>query len=192
MLDEATRSAVLRLRAEGHGTRKIAVALGIGRESVKRILVSKAATPPTVARPQLAEPYREQVVELYARCKGNLVRVHEELVATGAELSYAALTHFCRQAQLFGTQKKPAGQYEFGPGEEMQHDTSPHDVVIAGVERRAQTASLALCFSRAVFIQVYRPPAPGEDDHPGGASRVCQRRGQPRGGNAWTMIGTSC
>ena len=38
--------------------------------------------------PEKAEPYRQQILELFAQCKGNLVRVHEELVAGGAELSY--------------------------------------------------------------------------------------------------------
>src|SRR5262249_51617108 len=50
---------------------------------------------------------------------------------------------------------RPAGQYEFLPGEEMQHDTSPHDVVVGGRKRRAQTASLVLCYSRMLFFQIY-------------------------------------
>ena len=45
----------------------------------------------TTQRPDKAEPYRQQILELIDSCQGNLVRVHEELVAGGAELSYAAL-----------------------------------------------------------------------------------------------------
>ena len=45
---------------------------------------------------ETAEPWRLQILELLARCKGNLVRVHEEVVAAGADLSYPALTAFCR------------------------------------------------------------------------------------------------
>jgi len=37
----------------------------------------------------------------------------------------------------------------------MQHDTSPHLVRIAGVERRVQTASVVLAYSRMRFIQMY-------------------------------------
>src|SRR5690606_2880534 len=51
--------------------------------------------------------------------------------------------------------KLPAGRYEFGPGEEMQHDTSPHDVLVGGKKRRVQCASLVLCYSRRVYAQVY-------------------------------------
>jgi transposase len=37
----------------------------------------------------------------------------------------------------------------------MQHDTSPHDVVIGGRRRRVQCASLVLCYSRHLYAQAY-------------------------------------
>ena len=45
------------------------------------------------------------------------------------------------------------GHYDFQPGQEMQHDTSPHRATIAGVEQRIETASLVLCYSRMLFFQ---------------------------------------
>jgi hypothetical protein len=51
--------------------------------------------------------------------------------------------------------KPPAGSYNFAPGEEMQHDTSPHWVTIGGKRRRVQCASLVLCYSRRRYMQVY-------------------------------------
>jgi hypothetical protein len=66
-------------------------------------------------------------------CKGNLVRVHEDLVAGGAVLSYQALTGFCRRQGIGQTPIKAAGQYHFEPGVEMQHDTSPHSVEVGGM-----------------------------------------------------------
>jgi hypothetical protein len=50
---------------------------------------------------------------------------------------------------------QPAGQYHFKPGQEMQHDTSPHDVKLGGRLRRVQTASVVLCHSRMLFFQHY-------------------------------------
>jgi hypothetical protein len=47
------------------------------------------------------------------------------------------------------------GLYEFQPGEELQHDTSPHQVEIAGKKRGVQTASAVLCYSRMLFFQCY-------------------------------------
>ncbi len=155
MLDEATRAAILRLRKEGHGTRSIARALGISRSSVKDVLKSGSAEVPALERSEKADPFRDEIVGLYADCKGNLVRVHKKLLERGATLSYQALTAFCRRHGIDHEPKKPAGQYHFAPGEEMQHDTSPHDAEIGGKLRRVQTASLVLCFSRMIFIQLY-------------------------------------
>ncbi len=83
------------------------------------------------------------------------MRVHEEIAAEGAELSYPALTGFCRRHEIGQEPIVPAGQYEFAPGEEMQHDTSPHELELAGKKRKVQTASAVLCYSRMLFFQCF-------------------------------------
>jgi hypothetical protein len=83
------------------------------------------------------------------------VRVHEELLAGGAGLSYAALTAFCRRHSIGYQSPVAAGQYDFAPGVEMQHDTSPHELILAGKKRKVQTASTVLCYSRILFFQCY-------------------------------------
>jgi hypothetical protein len=109
---------------------------------------------PEIQRAEKAEPYREQILELLNSCKGNLVRVHEELTASGAVLSYPALTAFCRREGIGHEPAVPAGQYHFEPGVEMQHDTSPHAVEVGGRKYKAQTASGVLCYSRMLFFQI--------------------------------------
>jgi IS30 family transposase len=49
MLDEATRSAILTLRANGHGSRKIAQSLGVARSTVRRV-----RCPISAVRPRLS------------------------------------------------------------------------------------------------------------------------------------------
>lgn len=155
MLDEATRSAILKLHEQGHGSRAIAHALGVARASVRRVIASGRAVVPELKRAQLAEPWREQILELYQRYQGHVGRVHEELIARGAALSYPALTAFCRRHGIGTTPPRPAGHYEFAPGAEMQHDTSPHRARIGGVLTPVQSASEVLCFSRMIFFQCY-------------------------------------
>jgi len=82
-----------------------------------------------------------------------LVRVHEELVASGAQFSYQALTAFCRRQEIGHEPKKPVGEYQFLPGQEMQHDTSPHKAKINAQLHPVQTASLVFCYSRMLFFQ---------------------------------------
>lgn len=155
MLDQSTRTTILRLRDQGHGSRAIAEALGVSRGAVKKVLRVGRADVPPLDRAEKAEPHRDEILALFSSCRGNLVRVHEELTAMGATLSYPALTAFCRRHSIGHAPKPPAGRYEFAPGEEMQHDTSPHRATIGGREVPVQTASLVLGFSRMFFVQFY-------------------------------------
>jgi Mu transposase-like protein len=70
-------------------------------------------------------------------------------------MSYQALTAFCRRHGIGQAPIVPAGRYHFDAAEELQHDTSPHQVEIAGKKRLVQTASAVLCYSRMIFFQCY-------------------------------------
>jgi len=155
MLDHTTRAAVLTLKSRGQGVRQIARALRISRGAVRKVLSSGTPSVPHLDRASKAQPHKDEIIELLAQCKGNLVRVHEELVAQGVCLSYPALTAFCRRHSIGHEPPRPAGHYDFGPGQEMQHDTSPHRAKIDGAEQRVETASLVLCYSRMLFFQCY-------------------------------------
>ena len=130
--------------------------LHIARESVRDIIKDGNAEVPALERPELLAPALDTIRALYSTCKGNLVRVHEELLVKGFEASYPCLTAFCRHHNIGHAPKVPAGQYHFEPGEEMQHDTSPHVIRVGDRERKMQCASLVLCYSRMIYAQVYR------------------------------------
>ena len=154
MLSQAQRATILQLHAQGVGKREIARLLNVSRQSVRQVLTANSSAVPKIERAEKAAPFRQQILELLPVCKGNLVRVHEELVAAGAALSYQALTAFCRREAIGQTPILPAGRYEFAPGEEMQHDTSPHSVTVSGRKFKAQTAAATLCYSRMLFFQI--------------------------------------
>ncbi|MEN8185323.1 MAG: helix-turn-helix domain-containing protein, partial [Myxococcota bacterium] len=155
MLDEPRRQAILRLLLDGHGVREVARAVGVSRNSVRRVRREGSASVPEILRLEQLDPHRERIEALVKGCQGNLVRVHEELEGEGVLVGYSTLTAFCRRHALTGRPKVRAGQYHFAPGEEMQHDTSPHDIVIGGRRRRMQCASVVLCYSRQMYAQVY-------------------------------------
>jgi len=155
MLSQAQRTTILQLHAQGVGKREIARVLKVSRLTVRKVLRSNSIQVPSLLRPEKAEPYRQQILELLQRCQGNLVRVQEELAARGAKFSYPALTAFCRRHGIGQPPAVAAGTYEFLPGEELQHDTSPHEVQLNGTRRKVQTASAVLCYSRMLFFQFY-------------------------------------
>src|SRR5436853_7245401 len=155
MLSQAQRTAILELNAKQVSKREIARVMGVSRVAVRKVLRSNSNAVPELHRVEKAEPHRQQILGLFEQCKGNLARVHEELVAGGARLSYTALTAFCRRHGIGYAPPTPSGQYAFAPGEEVQHDTSPHELELGGKKRKVQTASAVLCYSRMLFFQCY-------------------------------------
>jgi hypothetical protein len=67
---------------------------------------------------------------------------------------YSALTRLIREQGL-REPKRRSGIYTFGPGQEMQHDTSPHRLVLGDKTLTAQCASLVPAYSRVLFFQSY-------------------------------------
>ena len=155
MRDRDTRTAILELSKKGHGVRVISRTLEVSRKTIRRVLNSGSADVPSVERIELAEPHEERIRTLFLLCKGNLVRVHEELATGHVELPYSTLTAFCRRRGIGQAPKKPAGTYPFDPGQEMQHDTSPHTVLVGAHLRKLQCASLVMCHSTVGYAQAY-------------------------------------
>jgi transposase len=155
MLSQSQRTAILELQAQNVSKREIARTLNLSRLTVRKVLRSNSTAVPPLERPEKAAPYRQQILELMTSCQGNLVRVREELASTGVHLSYSTLTGFCHRHGIGQPPPVAAGRYEFSPGEEMQHDTSPHEVELDGKRRQVQTASAVLAYSHMLFFQMY-------------------------------------
>jgi len=155
MKNQDTLQAILSLKEKGIALREISRILRVSRNTVRRVLRGKGRE-----RPQRASRYEELaplIQEQLRLCKGNAVRVQEILRDThGQEIPYSTLTRAVRDLELREERrKKRSGTYEFGPGEEMQHDTSPHQVILGEKKVKAQCASLVLAYSRKLFIQYY-------------------------------------
>jgi Mu transposase, C-terminal domain len=92
----------------------------------------------------------------FEQARGNVVRVRELLAEDALEVSYSTLTRWVREADLRRPPRR-AGDYQFVPGQEMQHDTSPHRVRFMPADKpvTVQCAGLVLAYSRRLFIQYY-------------------------------------
>ena len=145
-------NSVRALKTQGRSLHEISRLLRLSRNTVRRILRepdAPAATPPVDAAMQ------QRLKEAYVRAQGNAVRIAQILADEhGMAPSYSTLTRWVRQAELRAAPKR-SGEYHFAPGEEMQHDTSPHRVMIAGKTLTAQCAALTLAYSRRLFVRYY-------------------------------------
>ena len=156
MIDQDTRTAILRLALQKNSIRKIAKALGVARNTVSGVIRSQSADVPTIVRAELAQEHEAVIRDLHGRCKGNFVRVHQELEKQGVMIAYTTLTDFARRHGIGVTPKQRVGRYHFDPGQEMQHDTSPHDAeMLDGTVMRVHSASLVLCYSRRIYAQAF-------------------------------------
>jgi len=141
------------LQAQGHRLREISRLLGLSRNTVRRIL--RAPAGPAARAAGLDQAMQQRLQEVYARARGNAVRMGQILAEEhGLQLPYSTLTRWVRDAELRQPPKR-SGEYHFAPGQEMQHDTSPHRVELAAKPITAQCAGLTLAYSRRLFIQYY-------------------------------------
>ena len=151
------RNAVCTLQANGHSLREISRSLALSRNTVRRILRQPDRTVDEAAPCDEATLVRLKAA--FERARGNVVRVQELLADDGLQVRYSTLTRWAREAGLRSPPRR-AGEYDFAPGQEMQHDTSPHRVAFAkagtaGKIVTAQCAGLVLAYSRRLFIQYY-------------------------------------
>lgn len=147
------RASVLTLHQQGTSVREISRVLHLSRNTVRGIL--REPTPAPTPEPAMAGLTQQRLSEVYARAKGNAVRM-AQILADEHNLHppYSTLTRWVREAELRQPPKR-SGEYHFEPGQEMQHDTSPHKMEVAGKSMTAQCAGLTLAYSRRLFIWYY-------------------------------------
>ena len=140
------------LQTQGQSLREISRMLKLSRNTVRRIL--RTASPAAEERQCLGVTLT-YLKSAFERAQGNVVRVQQLLTAEyDLTVSYSTLTRWVREAGLRAPPVR-AGEYIFGPGEEMQHDTSPHRVLLGEKTVTAQCAALVLAYSRRLFVQYY-------------------------------------
>jgi len=153
MIPYEIRQAILTLKAQGQPLREISRILKVSRNTVRRVL--REPEPKAPPEPPKQQAIVELLAEIYPRCKGNAVRIQEILKDEHAiEAPYSTLTRLIR-AQELRAPKRRCGIYTFGPGAEMQHDTSPHRLTLGEKTLTAQCASLILAYCRELFFQYY-------------------------------------
>lgn len=153
MITHEKRQTIVSLHRSGCTIRHISRLLKISRNTVRRIINGREAK----AKAGKHESVEAIVQELFGPCKQNVVRIHQVLQEQyGRQVPYSSLTRMVRDLELREQKKiKRAGTYAFAPGKEMQHDTSPHPLILDGKRITAQCASLTLGYSRKIFVQYY-------------------------------------
>ena len=157
MLNRDTRQTIHLLHKAKKSNREIGRLLNISKSAVG-VIVKQGVDIPSKPKKSLknkAEDITPILRDLFTRCLGNVVRIQEVLKEEyDIDMTYSTLKRCVRNADLRAPRKR-VGEYRFKPGEEMQHDTSPHWVMVGGKRIKAQCASLILGYSRKLYVQYY-------------------------------------
>jgi transposase len=154
MKDKMIRQTIITLHQAGKSCRNISKLLSISRNTVNKVLI-EGVEPPGGTRKNESDDLAPIIIAIFERVGGNVVRVQEILKSEyNKEIAYSTLTRLIRYANLRQANKR-YGEYLFEPGEEMQHDTSPHRIQLSGKIVKAQCAALIFAFSRKLYFQYY-------------------------------------
>lgn len=156
MIDADKRKAVFLLHREGMGAREISRRLGLGRNTVRRMIALEGARPPVVRREkQPLDP--ELLRRLYTQCDGWIQRVHEKLAEEeGVAIPYPTLTRKLRTLGIGAPREERCARVPDEPGAEMQHDTTVYAMVLGDQPVRLIASLLYLRYSKRRYLKFYR------------------------------------
>lgn len=159
---------VVTLCGQGLGRRAIARAVGVSRNTVRKILEAHgharreeqaALSPPParLPRPQKIDDFRGKVTELLTRYPEiTAQRVFEELRAVGYDGGYTQVKAHVRRVRPPAHPEPSKTTPTYGPGEMAESDWSPYMIdFLDGQRRRIQALSYVLVWSTRKCFEVY-------------------------------------
>jgi transposase len=155
MIDPDTCKVICKLHEEGMPIGQISRSLHLSRNTIRKILRQKEQ-PPT-ARCDKIELDLELLRRLYRECDGWIERVHEKLrEEEKIDVGYSTLTRILREQGISKPAKTRCDRVPDQPGAEMQHDTSPYRLKLAGVWTAVIASLLYLRYSKRKYLKFYR------------------------------------
>lgn len=153
-LDE--RRTIHALFEKGIAKKKIARMLHLDPKTVRTVLQKDPQSTPARRRDKVRVD--EQLLrDLYADCDGFAWRVYEKLTEEhDVQASYSTVLRLLREYRVGKPVAPRSERFEDIPGQEMQHDTSPHRVCINGKEHKLVCSGLYLRYSKMRYIKYFR------------------------------------
>jgi len=153
MIGQDKRKAVYLLHEEGVGIREIARSMKISPNAVVRIIAREGETPQTVRKDKI-DIDADLLARLYTECQGRAQRVYEKLTEEeGIDVAYSTLTRMLREQGLSKKPSQRCDRVSDEPGAEMQHDTSPYRVPLAGIWTSVQGSLLYFRYSKIRYLK---------------------------------------
>ena len=156
MIDADKRNAAFLLHQKGMSAREIARRLGLGRNTLHRMLALSGAMPSAKQREK--QPLDAELLQrLYTQCDGWIQRVQEKLAEEeGVRVAYQTLTRKLRALGIGAPRHARCERVPDAPGVEMQHDTSTYAIELGGKPVRLIASLMYLRYSKRRYLKFYR------------------------------------
>jgi hypothetical protein len=147
---------VLTLYQQGVPQAVIASQLRLDVKTVRAIVRAGGVREPK-ARSDRTSIADALLTQLHHDCEGYVQRMHEILTEEhGIDIGYSTLTRLVRSKGLGVTHMPRACHVPDMPGEEMQHDTSEHQIRIGSTKQKMICSGLYLRYSKMRYVRFYR------------------------------------
>lgn len=151
-------AAIMRLKACGWGTKRIAAELGIARNTVRSYLRQGGWTPyaaPT--RAGALDGLTDWLRERFLQHEGNAAVVHQELAARhGLTVSLRTVERACAPwRRELAAQAQATVRFETPPGLQLQIDFGSRKTTVAGAELVVHLFVATLGHSRRIYVQPF-------------------------------------
>ena len=156
MIDAEMRNAIWTLFKQGKTKKEIARLFDLDKKTVFKIIKNEGRMPEAHRKDKL-EPDRALISQVYKQCQGFARRTHEVLTQEySIEMGYSTLNRLLLEIQAETDKKDERGPpLIVKPGVVMQHDTSPHVLVVGGQKMLLQCAGLYYRYSKVRYIKYY-------------------------------------
>jgi hypothetical protein len=156
MISSQEQQAVITLFEKGITKKRIARLVDIDVKTVRKIVSHNGDYDRRVRKDKI-EVDEQLLRTLYADCEGYTQRVHEKLIEEHSfKLSYATVRRLLNQYGIGVSEPARAQRVPDIPGEEMQHDTSEHWLIIGTTKTKLICSGLYLRYCKMRYIKYYR------------------------------------
>jgi len=156
MIEADKRTAIYLLHQEGMSLKEIVRQLRVSRNTVREVIKQQGKVPPSTRRDKIRID-AELLDRLHQRCDGFVQRIHEILVEEeGIQVKYSTLTRMLRGLGIGKQKQTRCDRVPDKPGAEFQHDTSPHEIKLAGIATRLIASLMYLRYSKRRYLKFYR------------------------------------
>jgi len=149
-------ATIHRLNEKGVSRREISRLLHLDRKTVRKALLQDEFEQRHVRSDKVVID-EDLLCGLYSDCAGYVQRIHEKLTEEhGLCVSYSTVLRNIHEYNIGTPPKDRSERVADMPGAEMQHDTSPHTVTIAGKKHLLTCSGLYLRYSKMRYIKYYK------------------------------------